>query len=81
MPSMKGMQIISTDIETRKNQLENKFQANPFICDSNQIRVSNVWKLLSLGWPFPDIGDVRLISLKTDTCITKLQPSFTRPNK
>lgn len=54
MPSMKGMQIISTDIETRKNQLENKFQANSFICDSNQIQVSNVWKLLSLGWPLPD---------------------------
>lgn len=78
MPSMKGMQIIST--KTRKNKLENKFQANPFICDSYQIQVSNVWKLLSLGWPFPDTGDVRLPSLRIDVCITKLQPSFTTPN-
>lgn len=72
MPSMKGMQIISTDTEARRNNPENKFQANPSICDSNQIQVSNVWKLLSLGWPFPDTGDVRLISLKTDARITKL---------
>lgn len=42
MPSMKGMQILSTDTETRRNKLENKFQANPSICDSNQIQVSNV---------------------------------------
>lgn len=78
---MKGIQIISTDAETRKNKLENKFQANPFYLWLKSIQTSNIWKLLSLGWPFPDTGDVRMISLKNDACITKFQPTSTTPNK